>query len=147
MTRSFEDLEVGETHEFGTYDVTEAEILEFAEKYDPQPFHTDPEAAAESMYGGLIASGWHTAAMLMRMFVDGFLSETAALGSPGIDELRWRAPVRPGDTLSARIEVVDVEASTPDRGTADIDMAAVDDDGDPVLTMRGRIMFERRDGP
>jgi acyl dehydratase len=117
MTRFFEDFTVGSVEEFGRYDVTEAEILTFAERYDPQWFHTDPDRAREeSMYGGLIASGWHTTAMMMRMLVDEFLSETASLGAKGVDELRWRRPVRPGDTLSLRLEVLSKESERPDRG-------------------------------
>ncbi|WP_246981882.1 MaoC family dehydratase [Halorientalis marina] len=105
----FEDIDIGETRSFGDYHVTEAEVLEFAEQYDPQPFHTDEEAARESMFGGLVASGWHTAAMTMRMLVDNYLNESRALGAVGVDELRWSQPVRPDETLSVETEVVDKE--------------------------------------
>lgn len=142
----FEDFEVGADWEFGSYDVTREETMEFAEKYDPQPFHTDPEAASESVYGGVIASGWHTAAMFMRMFVEEFLSDTAAMGSPGVDKLRWRAPVRPGDTLSVRLEVIDTDASQQERGTIDFDTAVLNDEDEAVMTMIGHVMFARRDG-
>lgn len=144
MPTYLEDMAVGDVDEFGAYDVTEEEIIAFAEKYDPQPFHTDPEAARESLYGGLIASGWHTAAMTMRMLVDGFLSGAASMGSPGIDELRWRAPVYPGDTLSVRTEVVGVEPTHADRGTIDVKITTRNDDGEPVMTMTGRIIIGRR---
>ena len=144
MTTYFEDVEVGEEREFGSYDVTAEEIVEFAEKYDPQPFHVDPEAAEESIYGGLIASGWHTASMCMRMLVDGFFSDLAAVGSPGVDELRWRAPVRPGDTLSVRTEVAKKEATRPESGMVDID-TAVSNEEETVMTMSARVIVARRD--
>lgn len=142
----FEDFDVGDSWEFGSYDVTREEIVEFAEKYDPQPFHTEPETASESVYGGLIASGWHTTAMFMRMFVEEFLSGTAAMGSPGVDELRWQTPVRPGDTLSVRLEVAGRDATHRERGTVDFDTEILNDEDEPVMTMIGHVMFERRDG-
>ncbi|HVV12877.1 MaoC family dehydratase [Amycolatopsis sp.] len=116
--RYFEDYVPGSTQEFGTIKVTEAEILEFATKYDPQTFHTDPVAAAEGPFGGLIASGWHTTAMMMRLLADNYLSKVASLGSPGIDELRWIKPVRPGDELRLRVTVLQARPSKskPDRG-------------------------------
>src|SRR5579871_83649 len=95
----FEDFQVGETIHLGSREITAEEIIAFAHQWDPQPFHVDPDLAKESLFGGLVASGWHTAVMYMRLLVDGFLNETASMGSPGIDELRWRKPVRPGDTL------------------------------------------------
>jgi len=98
MTLYFEDLAVDDEWTNGEYEVTEAEIIEFADQYDPQWFHTDPERATEqSMYGGLIASGWHTAAMSMRLLVESFLDEAATLGAKGVDKLRWHKPVQPGD--------------------------------------------------
>ena len=116
--RYFEDLNAGEVFELGTVAVTEAEILEFAERYDPQPFHVDREAAERSIYGGLIASGWHTCALFMRLLATGFLNDTASLGSPGVEEIRWPAPVRPGDDLAGRLEIVSTRPSRsrPDRG-------------------------------
>ncbi|ELZ99387.1 MaoC family dehydratase [Haloferax sulfurifontis] len=117
----FEDFAVGDTHEFGEYDVTLSEVLEFAERYDPQWFHTDPERAeAESMYGGVIASGWHTASMTMRLFVDGVLSDAASLGAKGVEELRWWKPVYPGDTLVVESEVLETTVETDDRGLVEI---------------------------
>src|SRR5437867_2941032 len=112
-----EDFEVGETLELGSCRVTREEILEFARRYDPQPFHVDEAAARQSIYGGLIASGWHTTAMLMRLLVDR-MAGVKTMGSPGTDEIRWLKPVRPGDTLTARAVVLDVvpSRSKPDRG-------------------------------
>jgi acyl dehydratase len=102
----FEDIAVGEVWNLGRYEVTAEEIMAFAGKYDPQPFHTDPEAAKQSFFGGLIASGWHTNAMLMRLLADTIRrQELASVGAPGIDRCRWLAPVRPGDTLHARTTV------------------------------------------
>jgi len=116
--RYFEDYVAGSVHEFGPISVEEAEIIEFARRYDPQVFHTDPEAAKNTMYGGLIASGWHTAGLMMRLLVDHYLSHVASLGSPGVGELRWLRPVRPGDALSVRVTVVEARRSSskPDRG-------------------------------
>ncbi|WP_435067204.1 MaoC/PaaZ C-terminal domain-containing protein [Haloplanus sp. C73] len=118
MTVFFEDVDRWDGESHGTYEATEAEIVEFAERYDPQWFHTDPERAAESIHGDLIASGWHTAAMSMRLFVDGFLDETAALGAKGLDRLRWPAPVHPGDelTVHSTIRGVDESSGTDEYG-------------------------------
>ena len=116
--RYLEDYEPGSIHEFGFITVEEADIIEFGRRFDPQVFHTDPQAAKYSVYGGLIASGWHTAGMMMRLFVEDYLSGVASLGSPGVDELRWTKPVRPGDTLSLRVTVTETKRSRskPDRG-------------------------------
>jgi acyl dehydratase len=116
--RYFEDYRSGSVFECGSMVVEESEIIAFARRYDPQAFHTDPEAAARSIYGGLIASGWHSAAMTMRLLVSNYLSSVASLGSPGIDELRWIEPVRPADTLHVRVTVLDARRSRskPDRG-------------------------------
>ena len=144
MAVYFEDMEVGAVEEFGEYRVTEEEVLAFAEKYDPQWFHTDPERAeAESVYGGLIASGWHTGAMTMRMLVDHHFSEAASLGAKGLDELRWRRPVRPGDTLSVRTEVLDKEAETDERGLVRSRTVTTDDDGEEVFAMTALVMYAR----
>ncbi|HZD26944.1 MAG TPA: MaoC family dehydratase [Alphaproteobacteria bacterium] len=119
--RYLEDFTVGEVSAFGRYEVREDELLEFAREFDDQPFHTDPEAARQSLYGGLIASGWQTCAMMMRMLVDNRAQDggSAILGSPGFDGLRWLKPVRPGDILSVRSEVLEVTPSRgkPDRGS------------------------------
>jgi len=116
--RWFEDYRPGLVLQFGQLPVDGNEIIEFARRYDPQPFHVDPEAAARSAYGGLIASGWHTGSLMMRLLVEHYLSPLASLGSPGLDELRWLAPVRPGDTLSVRVTIVEARRSQskPDRG-------------------------------
>ncbi|WP_158880709.1 MaoC family dehydratase [Amycolatopsis anabasis] len=116
--RFFEDYLPGSVHECGSVTVSEAEIIEFARRFDPQPFHVDPEAAAHGPFGGLVASGWHTASLMMRLFADHYLSPAASLGGPGVDELRWPRPVRPGDTLRLRATVLDAtpSRSRPDRG-------------------------------
>lgn len=116
--RYFEDYVPGAVYEYGYVTVTETDILDFARQFDPQPMHVDPEFAARGPFHGLIASGWHTAGIMMRMFVDHYLSRVASLASPGLDELRWPAPVRPGDSLRLRATVVEARRSRskPDRG-------------------------------
>jgi acyl dehydratase len=116
--RYFEDYAPGAVYEYGYVTVTEADILDFARQFDPQPMHVDPEFAARGPFHGLIASGWHTAGIMMRMFVDHYLSRVASLASPGLDELRWPAPVRPGASLRLRATVVEARRSRskPDRG-------------------------------
>jgi acyl dehydratase len=143
----FEDIEPGGVYELGTRTVTESEIVAFAREWDPQPFHTDPEAAKGSVFGGLIASGWHTGSMWMRMYVETMLG-SAARGSPGIEELRWLAPVRPGDTLSGRLTVLEAtpSATKPDRGTIRIRGEMVNQDGVTVMSMTSRGHFGRRPG-
>jgi acyl dehydratase len=142
----FEDFAVGTVFELGNRTLAEDEVLAFARAYDPQPFHTDPEAAARSIYGGLIASGWQTCAVVMRLMCDAYLLRAASMGSPGVDEVRWLAPVRPGDTISARMEVVEARgsASKPDRGVVRSRWTATNQDGTTVLTMLGMGMFRRR---
>jgi acyl dehydratase len=117
-SRHFEDFVPGAIFEYGEIPVTEAEIIEFARRFDPQYIHVDHERAVQGPFGGLIASGWHTTAMMMRLIVDNFLPTRASLGSPGIDELRWLLPVRPGDALSVRLSVLEAtrSRSKPDRG-------------------------------
>lgn len=107
----FEEIHEGQVIELGPITVTEAEVIDFARKFDPQPFHIDKAQAQASSWGGLIASGWHTAALAMRMVVDGVLADSNSVGSPGIDHLRWLHPVRPGDTLRLRMEVKQVRRS------------------------------------
>ena len=146
MTLYFEDLAVGDTWESDEYEVTESEIIEFAEQYDPQWFHTDPERAAEeSIYGSLIAAGFHTAAISTRLFVDCFLSDTATLGGKGIDKLRWHEPVRPGDRLSIQAEVLDLEPETESRGLARIRIETSNGDGEVALSMIPLVMFARQE--
>jgi acyl dehydratase len=142
---TFEDFAAGQVYELGSRTITEAEIVDFARQWDPQPFHVDPEAAKESVFGGLIASGWQTGAIWMRMYVDAMLG-TAARGSPGIEELRWLAPVRPGDTLSGRLTVLEAtpSATKPDRGTIRIRGEMVNQDGVTVMAMTSRGHFGRR---
>jgi acyl dehydratase len=142
----YEEVAVGDAHEFGTYEVSEAEILEFANQYDPQPFHTDPEAAEGSWFGGLVASGWHTAAATMRMLVDEYLSESGAMGAIGVDELRWRNPVRPGSTLRIEVEVEDKEPWQPGIGLVHSRVRTITEDDVEVLSMVGLVLFERRAG-
>jgi acyl dehydratase len=148
MTVYFEDLSVGDTMEFGTYDVTEAEIISFAEQYDPQWFHTDPERAREeSHFGNLAASGWHTTAMTMRVLVDEHLSEAAALGALGVDELRWPNPTFPGESLSLTIKVLDkrLSESRPDRGIVRTELTTTNRDGEVKASMKPIGMYARRD--
>ena len=144
--RYFEDFAVGQVVELGSRTVTEEEIVAFAREFDPQPFHVDPEAARESVFGGLIASGWHTGAVWMRLYVDSLLGGTASMGSPGIEELRWLAPVRPGDTLTGRLTVLETtpSATRSDRGTVRIRGELENQDGVVVLRMSSRGHFGRR---
>ncbi|MEV4055547.1 MaoC family dehydratase [Amycolatopsis sp. NPDC049688] len=116
--RYFEDYVPGVTHDCGSVEVSEAEILEFARRYDPQDFHVDAAAAADGPFGGLIASGWHTASLMMRLYAEHYLSAVSSLGSPGVDELRWPRPVRPGVVLRLRATVAEarLSRSKPDRG-------------------------------
>lgn len=142
----FEDLSVGDTDEFGSYEVSEDEIVEFAEQYDPQSFHVDPEAAAESMFGELVASGWHTAAMTMRMLVDNVLGDEGALGAVGVDELRWPNPVRPGDTLHVETEVLEKERDyRPGVGLVRSRVNTVRQDGEVVQSLVSRALYRQRE--
>jgi acyl dehydratase len=145
-TLTFEDFEPGQVYELGSTVVTEKEIVDFARQFDPQPFHLDPEAAKASVFGGLIASGWHTGAIWMRLYVDSLLGGASGQGSSGIEELRWLAPVRPGDTLSGRLTILEVTASErhPDRGTIRIRGEMVNQDGVTVMSMVSRGRFARR---
>ncbi|MGA1051211.1 MAG: MaoC family dehydratase [Ilumatobacteraceae bacterium] len=143
---TFEDFTPGRVFELGSVVVTEDEIVEFATRFDPQPFHIDPVAAAETMFGGIIASGWHTCSMCMRLLVDGLLADSTSLGSPGMEQIRWLAPVRPGDRLTARstVEEVRPSSSKPDRGTVTLLTEMTNQDGVVVMTMRGMGMYGRR---
>jgi acyl dehydratase len=116
--RYFEDYVAGSVHEFGPIAVELDEVIEFGKRFVPLSYHTDPDLAKQSIYGGLIASGWHTAALMMRVYTDHYLSKVANLGSPGVDELRWDKPVFPGDELSIRVTVLEsrLSSSKPDRG-------------------------------
>ncbi|MBY8828609.1 MaoC family dehydratase [Hephaestia mangrovi] len=133
----FEDIEVGRKARFGHYEVTREEVVAFAERYDPQPFHLSDEAAAQTHFGRLSASGWHTCAMTMAMVVENLKAHgQAGLGSPGIDELRWLKPVYPGDTLTCETEVIDKRASRsrPEMGSYRSRMTVLNQHGEPVMT-------------
>jgi acyl dehydratase len=135
--RWLEDYVPGEVHESGSIDVEEAEVLAFGRRFDPQVFHTDPAAARDTEYGGLIASGWHTAALMMRLYTDHYLSRVATLVSPGVDELRWLLPVRPGDALSLRVTVVEARPSRskPDRGVVRSRIEVLNQRRETVMTV------------
>jgi acyl dehydratase len=141
----FEDFAPGQMYELGSRTVSEEEILAFARQWDTQPFHVDPEAAKDSVFGGLIASGWHTGSIWMRGYVDTMLG-SASQGSTGIEELRWLAPVRPGDTLSSRLTVLEATPSerNPGRGTVRIRGEVENQDGVVVMSMVSRGHFARR---
>jgi acyl dehydratase len=144
--RYFEDYIPGHVHEIGTVTISESEIIEFARQFDPQYFHTDPEKAKSSRFGGLIASGWHTAGLVMRLYVEHYLSHVASLASPGIDELRWPNPVRPGDILHARVSILDARPSRskPDRGVVRGKMEAFNQEDELVLSLIGISIIGRR---
>lgn len=144
--RYYEDFSEGETFDLGPYEMTESEIVEFARQYDPQWFHAEPEAAVDSRYGGLIASGWHTGSVCMRLVVEGFLADTAVMSSPGMSEVRWPAPVRPGDVLSLTVEITNTRrsASREEFGLVESSWEATTDDGDTVLTLDTVWFIERR---
>lgn len=142
----FEDFVPGNIIHVGQRSVSEEEIIQYATQFDPQSFHIDKEAAKESIFGGVIASGWHTCGMIMRQVVDGLLNDSSSMGSPGVDEVRWILPVRPGDTLSVTAETLDLRASTskPDRGVVFTMWRAFNQDGQLVCTIKGMGMFGRR---
>ncbi|WP_435360025.1 MaoC family dehydratase [Haloarchaeobius sp. DFWS5] len=142
----FEDFDVGETREYGSYTVDDEEIVGFAEQYDPQPFHVDSEAAAESMFGGLVASGWHTGSMTMRLLVDGIFPGTAVLGAVGIEDLRWPNPTRPGDELSVETEVLEKEADyRPGVGLVLSRTVTTNQDDEVKQSFVGRVLYQQRE--
>ena len=145
--RYFEDYQVGAVYEYGYATLGEAEIVAFAQRFDPQPMHIDPQFAAAGPFGGLIASGWHTAGVLMRMIADHYLSKVASLASPGIDELRWPAPVRPGDSLKLRATIVEarISRSKPDRGLVRTHAELLNQDNSVVLSLVAMNLLLRRD--
>ena len=145
-TRYLDDLIVGDRFLSGGLTLTEAEIIDFAFRYDPQSFHLDTVAAAESPYGGLIASGFQSLALCFRLFIQSGILAGSSMGSPGIDELRWLAPVRPGDTLHSEVEVLEVRpsASKPDRGIARMQYKAVNQRGETVLSFIVAHLLKRR---
>jgi acyl dehydratase len=142
----FEDFYPGQEIDVGTRTVSEEEIVAFARMFDPQPFHIDREQAAQSIYGGVIASGWHTCSMMMRMVVDALVSDSSSMGSPGLDRVRWLLPVRPDDTLHVRYLTREVRASNarPDRGIVWSTWIATNQRGEEVCTVEGMGMFGRR---
>lgn len=146
IQRYLDDFVPGSVLDCGSYTMAEDEIIAFAHQFDPQPFHTDPAAAKDSVFGGLVASGWHTAGIMMRLMVQGYISSSASMGSPGVDSLRWLKPVRPGDTLTVRAHVLEVvpSRSKPDRGIVKNRIEATNQDGDVVATLHGMGMFGRR---
>ncbi len=136
--RYFEDYVPGAIHECGSIAVEEAAIIAFARQFDPQPLHVDPEAAQHTVFAGLIASGWHTVSLMMRLFVNNYLSHKASLSSPGVDELRWLKPVRPGDALFLRVTVTEAtrSCSKPDRGIVHSYIEVRNQREEVVMTMK-----------
>lgn len=144
----YEDIEIGVVRRFGNKAVTREEVVEFAEKYDPQPFHLDDDAAAKTHFGRLSASGWHTGAMAMRMMVDNMKDhEQAGLGSPGVEDLRWLKPVYPGDTLRCESEVLEKRrsASRPEMGLFKSVLTVFNQHDEPVMSMRSTGLIRVRD--
>ena len=144
--RWFEDYPAGAVFTAGEIRVGAAEIVEFARKYDPQAMHTDPAAAAAGPFGGLIASGWQTGALMMRMFADNFLSPASSIASPGLDELRWLKPVRPGDVLSLRVTILEARPSRskPDQGVLRSLVEFLNQHGDTVMSLKPISLIRRR---
>ena len=147
--RYFEDYPQGAVFTAGAMPVGEAEIVEFARKYDPQAMHIDREAAAQGYFGGLIASGWHTGAMMMRLFADNFLSPASSVASPGLDELRWLKPVRPGDVLSLRVTILEARRSRsrPEQGVVRSLVEVLNQQGEAVMTLRPISLIRCRPAP
>jgi acyl dehydratase len=147
--RFFEDYVEGSVYEFGSVKVGEKEIIEFARRYDPQLFHINPAAARATKFGGVVASGWHTAGMAMRLLVENYLPRGSALGSPGVDQLRWHKPVRPGDILSVRVTIAETKPSQskPDRGLLRSFVEVINQRHEVVTSWRGMMVLLRRDKP
>ena len=147
MARYFEDVSAGDVYELdGRYEVTREEVLDFAEQYDPQPFHLDDEAAADSIFGSLAASGWHTASMCMRLLVDDFLEPETSMGARGVDELRWIRPVYPGDTLRVEVEILETRGSEsrPEMGHVRTQLTGYNQDDEPVIAWKAMGMTRKR---
>jgi acyl dehydratase len=142
----WEDFAPGEIVEIGRHTFAEDEIIAFAMQFDPQPFHTDPEAARSTFYGGLIASGWHTCAVGMRLMVQSYIGRAASAGSPGVENIRWLGPVRPGDTIAYRRIILEARpsGSRPAIGLVRTRTEAINQQGHTVMTMEGWGMFRRR---
>mgnify|MGYP000101802393 FL=1 len=143
----WEDFHVGDVRVMGSHIVTEAEIVDFARQFDPQRFHVDAAQAEKTIYKGLIASGWHTCGLVFRMACDGFLLESSSMGSPGLDNVRWLKPVRPGDTLRTRIEILETRpmASKPDLGMVKVRWEGLNQRDEVVVSMENWGMFGRRE--
>ncbi len=144
--RYFEDFEIGETIEIGSKKVTKEEIITFARAFDPQPFHISEAKANDSIFGGLVASGWHTCAVFMRLYVDNFLAKTISLGSPGVDNIRWLKPVFPNDTISGRIIILETKPSPnrPNVGILKIKSEMLNQSGEVVMRIEGTGFFGKR---
>jgi acyl dehydratase len=144
--RHFEDYPVGAVAQYGPIVVDEAEVIEFGRRFDPQEFHTDPVKAAQGPFGGVIASGWHTGSMMMRVLVDRYLSRPAGMGSPGMDELRWTAPVRPRDRLWFRFTVIEARRSEskPDRGVVRLLIEVINDQGVVAMSVKAMTLVRCR---
>ena len=140
---AFEDFPPGEVVEYGGIEVTAAEIIKFAHEFDPQPFHTDEEAA-QGVTGGLIASGWHTSALLLRMNCDAFLTRAAVIDDPGIEEIRWERPTRPGDRLHVRRRTIATRVRDERTGEVEFLYEVVNQDGLVVMSQRSLLVLERR---
>ncbi len=146
--RHFEDFVLGETIDLGAYPVTKDEIIAFAREFDPQPFHIDEAAAEAGFFGGLVASGWHTVSMFMRMYYDALVSRVASEGAPGVDNLKWLRPVRPGDVLggSATVTALRRSRSRPGIGLVSYDFAVGNQAGETVMTLKSTAMIRCREG-
>ncbi|MCI3204763.1 MULTISPECIES: MaoC family dehydratase [Pandoraea] len=142
----FEDFAVGDTFDLGEYTFTADEIVHFARQFDPQPFHIDEAAGRESHFGGLVASGWHTCSIMMRMNVDKLLSRSSSMGSPGVEQIEWLKPVRPGDTVTVTSSTLEVRASKsrPDRGIVRQLWTATNQHGEEVCRFRGTGLYRKR---
>ena len=144
MTKFYEDIEVSDRWRTDACEVTREEMVGFANKYDPQAMHVDEEGAKETFFGGIVASGWFTASVSMRLVVDGFLNQYAVVGAMGVDELRWHEPVRPGDVLFVRGEVVEKESWDESRGMVRYEQETVREEDEVVMTLSADVLFERR---
>ncbi|MCC2110875.1 MAG: MaoC family dehydratase [Hyphomicrobiales bacterium] len=145
--RHFEDFVLGETIDLGAYPVTKEEIIAFASEFDPQPFHVNEAAAKAGFFGGLVASGWHTVSMFMRMYYDQLVSKVASEGAPGVDDLKWLRPVRPGDVLGGSATVTGLRASRsrPEIGFVSFDFVVTNQDDEAVMTLKSTGMLRRRE--
>ena len=144
--RYFEDYVAGSVHEFGDFTVTEADVVDFARRFDPQYIHTDPDRANNGPFKGLIASGWHSGAILCRLMVDHYISHVASLGSPGVDEMRWLHPVRPGDKLRIRTKITEtrLSKSKPDRGLVSCEVEMINQEDQPVMSLKITNLLSKR---